>query len=140
MRLHRESEYGLRALVHLAKQPPDRIIPLSEIAAAQKLPQSFLAKIFQKFVQHSLLKSYRGVERGYTLAKSPKEITLREVLEAIEGPGLFEQCLFWNNRCADTNPCLLHEEWKKIKPGLIEMVEQTTLEDIAREPRDRARK
>ncbi|MBF8279986.1 MAG: Transcriptional regulator, partial [candidate division NC10 bacterium] len=56
----------------------------------------------------------------------------REVLEIIEGPGLFERCIFWSHRCAENKPCVLHEGWKQIKPKLTAMVEVTTLQDLVR--------
>ena len=105
---------------------------LAAIAEAQGLPQSFLAKIFQKFTQYGLVRSFRGATRGYTLGRPATEISLREVLEAIEGPGLFERCIFWSNRCAEDIPCVLHEGWKLIKPKLTAMMEVTTLLDLAR--------
>lgn len=117
-------------MIFLAKQPPGTVMPLSEIAQAQGLPQSFLAKIFQKLVQHGIVRSYRGRQRGYALARPPKEIHLKEVLGAIEGPDLFDRCIFWSSRCADQNPCLLHDRWKKLKPRFMAMVEQTTLRDL----------
>ena len=105
---------------------------LAAIAEAQGLPQSFLAKIFQKFTQYGLVRSFRGATRGYTLGRPAGDITLKEVLEAIEGPGLFERCIFWSHRCAEDNPCVLDEGWKQIKPKLTAMMEVTTLLDLAR--------
>lgn len=67
---------------------------LAAIAGVQGLPQSFLAKIFQKFTQYGLVRSFRGATRGYTLSKPAAEISLREVLEAIEGPEIFDHCIF----------------------------------------------
>lgn len=130
MKLSRESEYGLEGLLFLAKQPPGTVMLLGDIAKAQGLPQSFLAKIFQKFVQHGLVRSYRGRRRGYALARPPTAIPLKKVLEAVEGPDLFDRCIFWTDRCADTNPCLLHNRWKQIKPQLMKMMERTTLKDL----------
>lgn len=131
MKFGRESEYGLKGLLFLAREPAGRILPLLEIAKATDLPQSFLAKIFQKFVQHGVLKSYRGAIRGYALARPPKEIKAREVLEAIEGPDLFERCIFWNDRCGDVNPCALHDGWKQVKPQFVQYLGRTTLHDLA---------
>ncbi|MBI4379798.1 MAG: Rrf2 family transcriptional regulator [candidate division NC10 bacterium] len=132
MKLSRESEYGIQGLIHLAKQPPGTVLQLAAIAEAQGLPQSFLAKIFQKLTQYEIVRSFRGATRGYTLGRPPGEITLREVLESIEGPGLFERCIFWSHRCAEDNPCVLHEGWKLIKPKLTAMMEVTTLQDLVR--------
>jgi Rrf2 family protein len=132
MKLSRESEYGIRGLIHLAQQPAGRVVQLAAIAEAQDLPQSFLAKIFQKFSQYGLVRSFRGATRGYTLSRAASEISLREVLEAIEGRGLFDHCIFWSHRCGEENPCILHEGWKQIKPKLTGMMEVTTLQDLAR--------
>ena len=132
MKLSRESEYGIQGLIHLAQQPAGTVMQLAAIADAQALPQSFLAKIFQKFTQYGLVRSFRGATRGYTLGRPADEITLKEVLEAVEGPGFFERCIFWSNRCAEENPCVLHEGWKQIKPTLTAMMEETTVQDLVR--------
>jgi len=132
MKLSRESEYGIQGLIHLAQQPAGTVMQLAAIAEGQGLPQSFLAKIFQKFTQYGLVRSFRGATRGYTLGRPAGDITLKEVLEVIEGPGLFERCIFWSHRCAEDNPCILHEGWKQIKPKLTAMMEVTTLQDLVR--------
>lgn len=130
-KLSRESEYGIKALLVLATKPSGMVIPLGGIAAEGGLPKYFLAKIFQKLAQHGVVRSFRGVTRGYTLARSPKEISLKEILEVIEGPGLFNRCIFWSDHCADQNPCLFHGRWKGINHHLIEKVmAQTTLADL----------
>lgn len=132
MKLSRESEYGVQGLLHLARQPSGSVVQLAAIAEAQGLPQSFLAKIFQKFTQYGLVRSFRGATRGYALGRPPAEITLGEVLGAIEGPELLERCLFWSHRCAEDDPCVLHEWWKQIKPRMAAMMEVTTLQDLVR--------
>jgi Rrf2 family protein len=97
MHLSREGEYGLTAM------------------------------ILQKLVRHGLLQSFRGRQRGYSLARDASEIKVRELLEAIEGPDLFERCIFWGRRCGDSNPCVLHAGWRDIKPYLINYLETTSL-------------
>lgn len=131
MRLGRESEYGLDGLVALAQAEEGTVMTLEAIAASHGLPRSFLAKIFVKFVQHGLVRSFRGSLRGYALARPASEITLREILETIEGPDLFERCFFWNRRCADLDTCALHEGWKAVKPTLLKVAERTTLQSLA---------
>lgn len=132
MRLTGETEYGLRGLLALAELPPEKALPLSAIATSQALPRSFLAKIFQKLVQHGLVRSHRGRTRGYSLARPARGISLREILEAVEGPGILDRCLFGRNHCADGQPCPLHDSWATIRPLVIELVERTTLAEVAR--------
>src|SRR3990172_9516882 len=103
MKLSRESEYGIQGLIHLAQQPSGTVTQLAGIAEAQGLPQSFLAKIFQKFLQYGLVRSFRGATRGYTLGRPAAE-----------------------------NPCVLQEGWKQIKPKVTAMMEVTTLQDLVR--------
>jgi Rrf2 family protein len=103
---------------------------LREIASSQGLPQGFLAKIFPKFVQHGLVRVYRGSTRGYALAKAPEEIRLREILEAVEGPHVTNQCFFWGRECDVTNPCPMHCQWREIRPWIGEILERTTLKEL----------
>lgn len=131
MKFRRESRHGLKGLIFLAQQPPGVVVTLHEIAAQQGLPQGFLAKIFPKFVQHGLVKSYRGSTRGYALARSPEEIKLREILEAVEGPFVVEQCFFGEERCNVTDPCPVHCRWREVRPIIKEVLESTTLRELS---------
>jgi Rrf2 family protein len=104
---------------------------LSEIAAREELPLSFLSKIFQKLLKHGLVVSHRGMERGYTLAREAGAVSLRTILEAIEGPDLFERCVFSRRPCAEEeNPCLVHEAWQGVRPQVRAAFEKTTLQDM----------
>lgn len=132
MQLSRESEYGLKALIYLAQQPPATVLTLHQIAQASDLPVGFLAKTFQKLVRHGLVQSFRGRQRGYCLARDASEVPLRKLLEAIEGPDLFERCLFWGRRCGRASPCVLHGGWQEAKPHLMAFFEDTTLAHLAR--------
>lgn len=132
MQLSRESEYGLKALIYLAKQPPATVLTLHQIAEASDLPVGFLAKTFQKLVRHGLVESFRGRQRGYRLARDASEVPVRDLLEAIEGSDLTQRCVFWGRRCGDSNPCLLHTGWREVKPHLTEFLERMTLAMLAR--------
>jgi len=115
----------------LAKQPPETVSLLCDIAAGAGVPQAFLAKIFLRLTQQGVLKSYRGRQRGYALAKSLTEINLKDVFEATEGSDLFDRCIFWSDRCAEDNPCPLHEQWQEISHEMLkEVMERTTLEQL----------
>lgn len=115
----------------LARHGEGKVMLLREIAEARGLPSDFLAKIFQKLARHKVVSSHRGAVRGYALARPAREISLREILEALEGPDLFSRCIFWPGQCGDQNPCRLHDQWGKIRPGLQAMMETVTLEQAA---------
>lgn len=133
VKLSRESEYGLEGLRVLARQPQRTVMLLQEIAEAGHLPPRFLAQIFQKLRRHHVVSSHRGAVRGYSLARPSREITLREIFEAIEGPDLFARCIFWPGRCDDKNPCRLHTTLAELRSKLQELLNRTTLEEVASE-------
>lgn len=130
MKFKRESKYGLEGLVYLGRLPPGRVTSLKDIAAGEKLPQEFLAKIFPKLVHHGLVRAYRGARRGYALAKPPEQISLRAILEAVEGPNVVLQCFFWGNECDVENPCPVHCRWREVRRLINDVLEQTTLRDL----------
>lgn len=130
MMLSRESQYGLEGLVVLARQPRGRVIQLRAIADVGRLPRGFLSRIFQKLRRYNVVTSHRGVVRGYALARPAGDICLREIFEAIEGPNLFDRCIF-SRPCDTENACHLHAGWAAMRAGLWHMMEETTLEQMA---------
>lgn len=130
MKLSRESDYGLRGLLALARRPLQQGRMLAEIAATERLPYSFLAKIFRKLAQHRIVAAHRGAHRGYTLTRRPEAITVLEVLEAIEGPDLSERCLVWDRECSLQHCCLLHRQTSAARRALLTSLERTTLADL----------
>ena len=85
MKLGRESEYAVEGLLALAKRPLGTTILLHDIAVPGKIPESFLAKIFQKLTRTGVIQSSRGAVRGYALARRAKDIKVKDVFLAIEG-------------------------------------------------------
>ena len=130
MKLGRESEYAIEGLLALAKQPSGTTVLLRDVAVAGNVPASFLAKIFQKLTRAGVLQSSRGAIRGYALARRAKDIKVKEIILAIEGPDLFDRCIFWSDRCADADPCPMHARWKPVRDHAVEMMEQTSLADL----------
>jgi Rrf2 family iron-sulfur cluster assembly transcriptional regulator len=134
MKLGRESLYAIEGLFVLTAKPLGTVMLLRDIAKARRIPPTFLAKIFQKLNRAGIVASSRGAVRGYALARQPKEIQVKDVLLAVEGPDLFERCIFWSDRCADANPCPMHFRWKKLREQVIEdLMERTTLAELARD-------
>ncbi len=131
MRLTRETEYALQGLAALTRRNDPAPVPLAELAEAEDLPASFLAKIFQKLARHGILQSVRGAGNGYSLAAAPESLSVLQVIEAVEGSDYMDRCMFWGGHCGGENPCVLHERWAEVKPGLQAMLEETTLADLA---------
>lgn len=86
MKLSRTVAYGLEAALQLARAQPGRPVPCSRLAAEGQMPERFLLQILRSLVTHGILHSTRGVDGGYALDRPPEEISLLEIVEAIEGP------------------------------------------------------
>ena len=132
MQITRSGEYGLRGLVFLAKKPPDKVRLVSEVSKEQNIPETFLAKIFQCLSKTGLLQSIRGSNGGFTLGKPPHQITMREVIEAIEGPIAFNRCLIREGECKEEEVCTLHQVWREAQDRFLEILDRTTMEDLAK--------
>jgi Rrf2 family protein len=85
MKLSRASSYALAYLAHLAREKPDKPVPSHEVARELDLPERFLLKVLMPLVSMGILRSVKGPNGGYSLARPPKDITLLEVIEAVEG-------------------------------------------------------
>lgn len=86
MKLSRTVSYAVRATLELAKNDSTQPVPCSQLAAAGKMPERFLLQILRNLVTHGILRSTRGVDGGYTLTRPAEEVSLLELIEAIEGP------------------------------------------------------
>ena len=86
MKLSRTVAYAVRATLQLAQSDSTTPVPCSQLAAEGKMPERFLLQILRNLVTHGILRSTRGVDGGYSLVRSPDEVSLLEVIEAIEGP------------------------------------------------------
>jgi Rrf2 family iron-sulfur cluster assembly transcriptional regulator len=129
----RTGEYGLRGLLFLAKQPTDRLFLVSDVSKAQRIPETYLAKIFQRLSKTGLLKSTRGLNGGFNLGKPAKEITMKQVIEALEGPIALNRCLLRQGECDEEEGCPLHEVFEEAQEKFLAVLDRTTIEDLARQ-------
>jgi len=86
MKISRTVSYAVQAALHLAGEPTGQPVPCSRIASEGHLPERFLLQILRNLVTHGILHSTRGVDGGYSLERPPEEISLLELIEAIDGP------------------------------------------------------
>jgi Rrf2 family iron-sulfur cluster assembly transcriptional regulator len=123
----------LRGLLFLTKQPTDRRFLVSEVSKAQRITKTYLAKIFQRLSKTGLLKSTRGLNGGFNLGKPAKEITMKQVIEALEGPIVLKRCLLRQGECDEEESCPLHEVFEEAQEKFLEVLDRTTIEDLARQ-------
>lgn len=132
MELTRKGEYAIRGVIYLARQAPGKICLISEIAEATEAPQTFLAKIFQSFAKIGIVNSYRGTGGGFTLGRPAGSITLREVVEAVEGPILPNRCLIGKGACNKDVQCNVHPVWRRVQGQVVEILDSVTIDELAR--------
>ena len=132
--LTKKTDYALIALSHLAKRPGE-IVSARAMAGLYRLPLSILTNILKTLVQTNVLISARGPSGGYALAKPATEITLHELIAAIEGPFQFVRCLRTDpdtgqHSCELEPSCPLRLPALRIRELFTEFLEQVTLSDI----------
>lgn len=121
-------EYGIRGVMYMAQKDDDRPALVREIAEAEDIPVAFLHKIFQRMTRTRLLSARRGV--GYTFAKPPEEITLLDVVHAIEGPVHLRSCVLDKDYCERSGRCKLVNFWTELQGELVEKLRGVTIRDL----------
>ncbi len=129
-KINRKTEYALRGLRYLACSRTNETVMIREIAQAVDASPAFLSKIFQLLHAAGLVTSSRGVVGGFRLSRSPQQITLREILEATEGPVSVNVCVADEDACDLTETCAAHKVWRQVRYSINKMLEQITLKDL----------
>ena len=137
MKISTKSRYGLRALVDLAVHSTGEQVPLVHIANRQSLSVNYLEQVFSLLKKANIVKSVKGSQGGYILGRRPEEITVADVLRAIEGDILFveeevqssEASMLYQNM----QVCLKKQVWDKMTASVCQVVEHITLEELMKE-------
>ena len=133
LQLTRDGEYAVRAVLFLASQPLGKISLISEISKVQDVPKSYLAKIMQHLVKVGLVNSRRGAKGGFFLARPADRITLRETIEAVEGPIYLNVCLIRKGECPRDEICPVHPVWREAQEKLFSVLESKTMAQLAKD-------
>ena len=134
LQLTRGGEYGIRAMTYLAARPYGELAALRDIGREQDVPESFLAKILQSLVHAGLVTSQRGAHGGFLLARPADEITVREVIEAVDGPISLNGCVLWPEDCRRSAGCRMHEVWVSAQESMMEVLGGVRLSDLVPAP------
>jgi len=121
MNLTQATDYAFRAVLYLAKKGKGEVVEAQEIAGQENIPLRFLLKILRQLGQAGIVKSYRGVGGGFSLARAPEDITLLDVVEAVEGPVKINRCLIDPKYCTSQRGgrCAIHQELSLIQNDII---------------------
>ncbi|HMD81115.1 MAG TPA: Rrf2 family transcriptional regulator [Anaerolineales bacterium] len=130
MQITHEADYATRAVLHLARAQKDKLIPTNEIARRQNIPTSFLAKIIAQLSIAGLLHTARGAHGGVKLARKPQNITLLEVIEAIDGPIRIFKCVDGNGNCSCEGDCPIQDVFNNVQDDLVAKLKSTTFAQL----------
>jgi Rrf2 family protein len=136
VRFTTKTEYGLVCLIHLAKSFPDNLVAIKDIVKEEQFSTTYIEKILQRLRSENIVISFQGNQGGYTLARPPSKITLKEIVDALEG-GTFDIFCDPETRsdivCTHFAMCKLTPIWKKTKALLDNYYSSLTLEAIAKD-------
>ena len=132
MKLSTTTRYGLRALSDLCTQNKDGPVAVSDIAKRQDIPANYLEQLFAKLRRGNILRSVRGAQGGYFLARPAEEITIAEVVHALGEPIAFGDCQT-EAGCDQASTCPTFHLWRRVKDSIDEILTTTTLEALVRD-------
>lgn len=137
MRVSSKGDYGIRALVELAHRYGEtKPIQSGDIAARQKIPESYLEQLLTTLRRAGFIRSVRGPQGGHALIRDPHEIRVSEVVEALEGPIVSVDCLDDTSACSKSGGCAQRDMWADVRSAVLTVLDNVTVADLAE--RDRA--
>ncbi len=124
--------YGIRASIFIAiEDGENKFIPISKIAKELYLSSHFLTKILQELTKKEIFESYKGPNGGVKLVKPAKDVSLMEIVEAIDGKNLFEECALGLEGCGHYYPCPLHYSWVEHRESIKKLFNDENLYTLA---------
>jgi len=131
MQLTRAADYGVRVMVHLVAQEAQRRTSLSALARATGTPESFLSKVLQALTRGGLLVSRRGQAGGFEISPRGWNSSMRDVIEAVDGPIRLNICLASGMSCARKAWCPAHPVWVQAQQAMLDVLETARIQDLA---------
>ena len=133
MQITRQADYAVRAIYYLSTLGPNGRASTSQIAKEQHIPPSFLAKIISQLSVAGLLHTSRGARGGVTLAMDPTKITMLDVVEAIDGPILLNECVANTHGCHFDAECSMRSTWIDMQDVLVTRLKSKTFADFVKD-------
>lgn len=129
LELSSEGRYAFRALIYLAQT--DARVTADRISTGAGIPRRLLARILARLSRAGLVESNQGRGGGSRLARPPQEITLRDAVEAAEGPFDVTRCIMQDRNCGEAAPCAMHEAWLEGQQAILGYLQEQTLDEFA---------
>ncbi len=131
MRISSRCEYGLRAMIYLARTVSADPVPLTEIARREDMPIAFLERILARLREGGLVASTRGASGGYRLSRSAGTISVADIVTAIEGPLSLVGCLPDEGGCARAGCCASQAVWRRLDDAISRALGDISLDELS---------
>lgn len=124
-------EYAIKAMIFVAQKSKEgERIGIKEIAKGTDAPEHFMGKIMQDLSRKKIVQSIKGPNGGFYLEEGAAKISLSEIVKAIDGDGIYVDCVLGLKICSEKNPCPVHFEFKEIKKNLLKMLESSNIDEF----------
>ena len=130
MKLSTKGRYGVRLLLDLAIHAGDGPVALKDIAARQEISEKYLSNLIPLLKNAGFVHSVRGSQGGYTLARPPRDVTLKDILLVLEGSMCLVECAEKPLLCQRSEDCLMRDVWSEVTGKMLEALESFTLEAL----------
>jgi Rrf2 family protein len=134
MQLTRAADYAIRVIIHLATLPAQERASLPALAKATGAPESFLSKVLQSLTRAKLIASLRGQAGGFKILPSGRRTSMRQVIEAIDGPIHLNVCLISQRACSRISGCPAHPVCAKAQRAMLEVLSSAIIAELASFP------
>jgi len=134
MQLTRAADYGIRAMIHLASLPEGARARLPQISAATDAPPPFLSKVLQALIRARMVTSSRGTNGGFQALAPGRKASLRQLIEAIDGPISLNACVLAGDNCQRKAHCPAHPVWLRAQHAMMAILNATTVAELATPP------
>ena len=134
LRLSKKADYALIAMKHLALRTDSGSSSAREIAGLYDIPIELMAKVLQRLVQKGLLESHQGTRGGYKLARTPSQISVADVIQAIEGPVTVTACTTEEGQCEQFSKCNVRDPLFRVRERILAALGECTIAELASDP------
>jgi len=126
----KKCEIGLQAVLYLSTEKEGKLFNAFEVSEKVKQPKEFVSKVLQTLTSSGIVGSKKGKNGGFYLAKPTSNIKLIEIIKAIDGINVFENCVLGFPECGDAHPCPVHDSWGKIRDEAYNMLMKESLKEF----------
>ena len=126
----KKCEYGIQAVLFLSSLPYGTAANAEEIAKELQIPKEFVSKILQELTPSGIIESKKGKNGGFLLKRLPSDLKLIDIVNAIDGDGIFSQCVLGFPNCSNETPCPVHATWSRINSETYAMLSKETIDSF----------